>query len=99
MRRVAGMVAIFTYGFDQAKENFQEAKCNLTTLTDYDSLLQQALDALIYHPKTTRYIEDLAKKPRNMERYLRNECPLIHESKPFALNCAILVVIQEILII
>jgi orotate phosphoribosyltransferase len=38
-----GMVAIFTYDFDIAKEAFQEANVELHTLTDYHALLQQAL--------------------------------------------------------
>jgi orotate phosphoribosyltransferase len=41
--KVNGMVAIFTYGFDKAEANFQEAKCKLHTLSDYESLLQQAV--------------------------------------------------------
>lgn len=41
--KVKGMVAIFTYGFDKAKENFKIAKCKLHTLTDYDTLVKQAL--------------------------------------------------------
>lgn len=41
--KVNGMVAIFTYGFDKAEINFQEAKCKLHTLSDYESLLQQAV--------------------------------------------------------
>lgn len=42
--KVNGMVAIFTYGFDKAKENFESAKCKLHTLSDYDALLKQALN-------------------------------------------------------
>ncbi|MBL0317173.1 MAG: orotate phosphoribosyltransferase [Flavobacteriales bacterium] len=61
--RVAGMVAIFTYGFDQAKENFQEAKCNLVTLTDYDSLLKQALDAQYITQKQLDTLKTWRKSP------------------------------------
>ena len=43
--RITGMVAIFTYGFDKARENFKSADCNVTTLSDYDTLLKQALDS------------------------------------------------------
>jgi orotate phosphoribosyltransferase len=42
--KVNGMVAIFTYGFEKAKENFENAKCKLHTLSDYDALLKQALN-------------------------------------------------------
>ncbi|WP_111708073.1 orotate phosphoribosyltransferase [Lutibacter citreus] len=42
---VKGMVAIFNYGFDVADENFAEANVNLTTLSDYNHLLEQSLDS------------------------------------------------------
>ncbi len=42
--RVAGMVAIFTYNLPKAKKGFQEANCNLITLTDYDTLIQKAVE-------------------------------------------------------
>ncbi len=40
---VKGMVAIFTYGFQVAKDSFKSAKCELHTLTNYSTLLEQAL--------------------------------------------------------
>jgi orotate phosphoribosyltransferase len=39
---VKGMVAIFTYGFPEAREAFRLAACPLYTLTDYPTLLAQA---------------------------------------------------------
>lgn len=39
---VKGLVAIFTYGFDVAENNFVEAKCPYRTLTNYDILLNHA---------------------------------------------------------
>ncbi len=41
---VKGMIAIFTYGFDTSIENFEKAGLKLCTLSDYPSLLEQALD-------------------------------------------------------
>ena len=41
---VKGMVAIFTYGFNVSKENFKTNNVNLFTLSNYESLLEQALD-------------------------------------------------------
>ena len=41
---VKGMLAIFTYGFEIAQRNFKEFKCPLVTLTDYEFLIQKALD-------------------------------------------------------
>ncbi|MEI6866222.1 orotate phosphoribosyltransferase [Flavicella sp.] len=39
---VKGMIAIFTYGFEIALENFKKANIDLTTLSDYNNLLAQA---------------------------------------------------------
>lgn len=40
---VLGMVSIFTYGFDIAKQNFEAAGVKLICLSDYSSMLPQAL--------------------------------------------------------
>lgn len=40
--QVKGMIAIFTYGFPIASENFKSAGVNLNTLSDYSHLLTQA---------------------------------------------------------
>jgi orotate phosphoribosyltransferase len=40
---VAGVLAIFTYGFDQANEAFRQAGCRFDTLSYYDALLEEAL--------------------------------------------------------
>ena len=40
--KVKGMVAIFTYGFDVATENFKQANVSLNTLSNYENLLQLA---------------------------------------------------------
>jgi len=47
---VKGMVAIFTYGFDIATENFKKENVDLYTLSNYESLLDQAL--------ATKYISE-----------------------------------------
>lgn len=39
---VAGLAAIFTYGFDVAAENFKQAKCRYVTLSNYSALLKYA---------------------------------------------------------
>lgn len=39
---VAGLVAIFTYGFDLATESFKQAKCRFATLSNYNALLKIA---------------------------------------------------------
>ena len=42
---VLGMVAIFTYGFQISMQNFNEAKVNLRTLSNYDILIKTALES------------------------------------------------------
>ncbi len=42
--KVKGMVAIFSYGFEFADKNFKDANVELTTLSDYNHLLEQAIE-------------------------------------------------------
>jgi len=39
---VKGMIAIFTYGFNIATENFEKENVSLNTLSDYEHLIEQA---------------------------------------------------------
>ena len=41
---VVGMVALFTYGFPVAETNFAEANVRLLTLSDYNAMLEVALE-------------------------------------------------------
>ena len=52
--KVNGMVSIFSYGFDEADKNFKNEKCKLITLSDYDSLIKQAV--------TSEYITEKSLK-------------------------------------
>ncbi len=40
---VKGMVAIFSYGFKTATDNFKKHKCRLVTLSNYETVIQQAI--------------------------------------------------------
>lgn len=42
--QVIGMVALFTYGFPDATNNFEEAGVELYTLSDYNNLIDAALE-------------------------------------------------------
>jgi len=42
---VLGMLAVFTYGFRIAMENFSKADCSLITLSNYETLLEIALES------------------------------------------------------
>lgn len=39
---VLGMTAIFTYGFQKAEDNFKSANCELTTLSNYNAMIDLA---------------------------------------------------------
>jgi orotate phosphoribosyltransferase len=41
---VAGMVAIFTYGFEVAENNFKAKNVKLSTLSNYNALIETALE-------------------------------------------------------
>ena len=41
---IMGMVAIFSYNFNQARKAFEDANMELTTLTNYDSLIEVAAE-------------------------------------------------------
>lgn len=42
---VKGLVAIFSYGFKEAVDNFNRSECPFITLTDYAVLIEQALNS------------------------------------------------------
>jgi len=62
---VKGMVAIFTYGFDQATQNFKKAKCNVKTLTNYDTLVKAALERGYIDQKNIKSLEEWRANPEN----------------------------------
>jgi len=41
---VAGLAAIFTYGFDLATDNFKQANCPFVTLSNYNALIKYAVE-------------------------------------------------------
>ncbi|WP_370727311.1 orotate phosphoribosyltransferase [Fibrella arboris] len=59
---VIGMIAIFTYGFVTADENFERAGVKLVCLSEYDQLVQEA-QALAYIPADA--LESLAEWRKN----------------------------------
>lgn len=42
---IRGLAAIFTYGFSLAERSFEKAECPFITLSDYDTLIEQALSS------------------------------------------------------
>ena len=60
---VKGMVAIFTYGFDVATKNFKEKNINLKTLSNYEDLLEQALDSNYISEKELLTLQEWRANP------------------------------------
>lgn len=62
---VLGMAAIFTYNFQLAFNNFKEANCKLITLSDYDVLVQQALESSYISESDVELIKNWRLDPAN----------------------------------
>lgn len=60
---VKGMVAIFTYGFQIATDNFKEKNIHLTTLSNYENLLEQALDSDYISEKELNTLQEWSANP------------------------------------
>jgi len=60
---VKGMVAIFTYGFDVAVDNFKNANVELNTLADYEHLLQLAVAKNYITEKELATLQEWRKSP------------------------------------
>jgi orotate phosphoribosyltransferase len=60
---VKGMVAIFTYGFKIALENFEKANCKLVTLSNYSTLIKQALQSNYITDKDLQSLKKWAENP------------------------------------
>ena len=62
---VIGLGAIFTYGFEHAEENFNNAKCQFKTLTDYESLLKMAVNKQYIKQSDLITLQNWRKSPSN----------------------------------
>ena len=60
---VKGMVAIFSYGFEVAAQNFKNQNVNLSTLSNYEILLEQALDSQYISQKELSLLRDWRSNP------------------------------------
>lgn len=60
---VKGIVAIFSYGFEVAEKNFEEKKLDLYTLSNYENLLEQALDTNFINEKESNVLSQWNANP------------------------------------
>jgi orotate phosphoribosyltransferase len=63
--KVLGMVAIFTYGFELAKQNFTNYSCELHCLSDYEHLIEEALERGYIGNEDVDSLKDWKKDPEN----------------------------------
>lgn len=60
---VKGMAAIFTYGFKTATDNFKKAKCKLVALSNYETLIKQALQSSYITEKDLKSLQTWREDP------------------------------------
>jgi orotate phosphoribosyltransferase len=60
---VKGMAAIFTYGFEEANKLFNEQKCELVTLSNYDTLIKKAFQQNFVTAKETETLKKWKESP------------------------------------
>jgi orotate phosphoribosyltransferase len=60
---VIGMLAIFTYGFPEAENAFKKAKVELTTLSNYDAVLDTALATKYIHESELKALQEWRVSP------------------------------------
>ncbi len=61
---VKGMIAIFTYGLDIAKENFANKDCKLITLSDYDTMIGKAVSDKYVSSEESSSLLKWSKNPK-----------------------------------
>jgi orotate phosphoribosyltransferase len=67
---VKGLVSIFNYGFDISTANFKKAKCDFASLTNYEFLLEQALNKNYI---TDSDIQNLKMWKKNPSEWMQNQ--------------------------
>ena len=65
---VVGMVASYTYGFPVAEEAFKEANVQLFTLTDYQSVVEKALETGYINKEDVPMLDEWRKDPANWKK-------------------------------
>jgi len=66
---VKGMIAIFSYGFDISNDNFEKEHVTLHTLSNYENLLEQALETNYI---TNKELETLSQWNANPSKWNAN---------------------------
>jgi orotate phosphoribosyltransferase len=65
---VVGMVASYTYGFPIAKKAFDDAHVKLVTLTDYEHVVEEALETGYIAQEDVELLHEWRKDPANWKK-------------------------------
>ena len=76
------MAAIFTYGFPLAIKRFKDAGVELLTLSNYNAMLEAALDTQYIREEDLDTLKEWRKDPANWARAL-NPLPPHEDIMPF----------------
>jgi len=65
---IKGIVSIFDYNLKIAEDNFKKAKINITSLCDYNTLIQRALESNYITDKDLAPLEEWVKNPEGWKQ-------------------------------
>ena len=65
---VIGMVASYTYGFPVAKKAFEDANVKLVTLTDYEHVVEEAVETGYISNEDVEVLHEWSKDPANWRK-------------------------------
>ena len=65
---VLGMVAIFTYGFPKAEENFAQNHVALDTLSNYNAMIELAIEQGYVQPSELEALKEWRKSPETWRK-------------------------------
>lgn len=65
---VLGLISVFTYGFDLARQHFAEAGVAFTSLCSYDILLKEAVEQELISAKDLTSLQEWRKSPETWKQ-------------------------------
>lgn len=65
---VKALIAIFNYGFDVATKRFEDAKCRMMSLSDYDALVEYAVASDYIMSKDLNKLKKWREDPENWKK-------------------------------
>jgi orotate phosphoribosyltransferase len=62
--QIKGMISVFTYQFEEAAKAFEEAKVSLVSLSNYTTLVEQALAESYISPEDVESLKEWRNNPK-----------------------------------